>query len=473
MTVRGWFLPRDLRNLVTEERELVRGDVRISMPVLQAAQLEELGQRLSEARDRLLAERSVRSIVDTLDSLAVAWLDDATPERRHALEVLPRVTGTAPAMIRESIDLEHASSRADHMMRALRSELGDPAVLDGFIDNPLLGGGGQTMAIGPTLTGAVFSSNIPALPHLTVMRSLLVKSAFWGRTSQREPTFLPLYLSTLERLDPDLAACTASLWWPSEDRALERVFLEQSDAFVGWGGPDAEAHFREAVPDQTRFVFHGHRIGFAAVDQDQATAAVADGIARDASLFDQQACLSPHAVFFRGDLSEAAAFGTRLARSLACCARDLPGRALSTGEAAAIHQFRGSAEVAEAMSAGHLLTPPDGALTWTVSVEASERFPLSPLNRCITVCAVPNWDAALRILRPLSPWLQNAAVAVNPDESPTLRTQLARLGVTRLCAPGLMATPSMMWHHDGEACLASMVRWCDLETESPETIKPL
>ena len=30
-----------------------------------------------------------------------------------------------------------------------------------------------------------------------------------------------------------------------------------------------------------------------------------------------------------------------------------------------------------------------------------------------------------------------------------------------------MATPSMMWHHDGEACLASMVRWCDHETSAP------
>ena len=42
------------------------------------------------------------------------------------------------------------SSRADHMMRALRSEFGNPAVLDGFVDNPLLGGAGQTMAVGPT-----------------------------------------------------------------------------------------------------------------------------------------------------------------------------------------------------------------------------------------------------------------------------------------------------------------------------------
>ena len=106
-------------------------------------------------------------------------------------------------------------------------------------------------------------------------------------------------------------------------------------------------------------------------------------------------------------------------------------------------------------------------------MEASERFSASPLNRCITVCAVPNWDEAMHALRPLSPWLQNAAMAVSTDEAPSLKTRLARLGVTRLCAPGLMATPSMMWHHDGEACLASMVRWCDHETLRPDAVPKL
>ena len=470
MKVKGWFLPLDLRGLVTEEREENRGGIRIAMPVLTPEQMNEIGGRLAEARDRVLAERSVESIVATLDALALAWLDDETPERQIALDVLPRITGTAPAMIRESFDLEHASSRADHMMRALRSEFGNPAVLDRFTDNPVLGGAGQTMAIGPTLTGAVFSSNIPALPHLTVMRSLLVKSAFWGRTSLREPTFLPLYLSTLERLDPQLASCTASLYWPSDNRPLESEFLAKSDCFVGWGGPEAEAHFRAHVPKHARFVFHGHRIGFAAVDNESATDDVAFGIARDASLFDQQACLSPHTVFFRGDMTQAVAFGARVAQGMRVQAERLPGRVLTTGEAAAIQQFRGTAEFGEALSAGRLFTPSDGALTWTVSVEAADRFPLSPLNRCITVCAVSSWNEAEHMLRPVARWLQNAALAVCRQDAPDLKARFAKLGVTRLCAPGLMATPSMMWHHDGAACLASMVRWCDHETLSPSQL---
>ena len=80
----------------------------------------------------------------------------------------------------------------------------------------------RSLALGPELTGAVFSSNIPALPHLSVMRSLLVKSAFLGRPSAGEPTFLPAYLETLHRLAPELAAGCASLWWPRGDgQAIE------------------------------------------------------------------------------------------------------------------------------------------------------------------------------------------------------------------------------------------------------------
>ena len=39
----------------------------------------------------------------------------------------------------------------------------------------------------------------------------------------------------------------------------------------------------------------------------------------------------------------------------------------------------------------------------------------------------------------------------------------ARAGVARVCPPGNMGTPTMMWHHDGFPCIAKMLRFCDWE----------
>jgi hypothetical protein len=440
------------------------------MPVLAAEDLSAIASSLIEARAHHLQNRPIASIVDVLDRVAAAWLDESTPERILALDALPLVTGFSRAMVEESIDLEQRSSRSNHMWRALRSEFGDPAVLDGFTPSRHLGGGGQTMAVGPRLTAAVFSSNIPALPHLTVMRSLLVKSAFWARSSTREPTFLPLYLDTLEREDPGLAACCASLWWPSEDRAMERAWLDGSDFFVGWGGPDAEKHFRQEWPRGETMVFHGHRVGFAIVEAEEATGKAADGLALDVSRFDQQACLSPQAVFFAGSLEAGVAFGQQLALGLARVAERLEPRRLDAGEAAAVQQFRGVAELQQAMGQGALIVPAVDDLSWSVAVERGGRFPMSPLHRCITVCVVDGWGDIERLVEPLRGWLQNAALAVGDHSADSIRSGLARLGVSRLCKPGDMGTPSMMWHHDGRACLASMVRWCDEERVSPSDV---
>jgi hypothetical protein len=40
---------------------------------------------------------------------------------------------------------------------------------------------------------------------------------------------------------------------------------------------------------------------------------------------------------------------------------------------------------------------------------------------------------------------------------------LARIGARRISEPGHMAEPSLIWRHDGEACLSRLVRFCDIE----------
>lgn len=459
----AWWLPPDLRAMVTATDTLAAGDTSVSVPRLDATVVRSLASELKHRQRAVLQERSIASIVESLDAVAALWLDEQTPERQLAVAILPKVTGFSSEMVRESIDLEQRSSRADHMWRALRSELGNPEVLDGFSSNPHLVGEGRTMALGPSLVGAVFSSNIPALPHLTVMRSLMVKSAFWGRVSSREPTFLPLYLETLSRVDPELAACCACLWWPSSDRAVEHAFLNESDFFVGWGSAEVERHFSSVLPPDTGSVFHGHRVGFAVIDSPQASVAAVEGLAIDVCRFDQQACLSPQAIFYRGSLADALDFGRRLGSAVNEVSKRLPPRRLDAGEAMAVQQFRGAAELAPSFDGGALVIPDSGELEWTVAVGRCRQFPHSPMHRCITVCQVDEWSDVIGMLEPIRPWLQNAALAVTDVDQGSLRRALARLGVSRLCRPGDMAAPSMMWHHDGMACLAAMVRWCDQE----------
>jgi len=69
----------------------------------------------------------------------------------------------------------------------------------------------------------------------------------------------------------------------------------------------------------------------------------------------------------------------------------------------------------------------------------------------------------LPALKPVGPFLQNAAVAVGDARGAEFVRRLSELGLARITSPGNMSMPSMMWHHDGIQTLASLLRWCDVE----------
>lgn len=478
MTVAGAWLSPAVRAQVDETETVDIAGVSVSRPTLSPADLRTILADVRHHTETVLRQRPVDDIIAVLDAASAAWLDPAGPERRAALALLPMLTGFSPEMVDLAIDLEMKSSREADLRAVLASELGPGLVgaLDAFVPCPRRPGR-RVRALGPTVTGAVFSSNIPALPHLSVMRALLLKSGFVGRSASAEPVFLPLYLQTLHRLDPALARCCAALSWPRERTDLEQAFVAGIDAFVGWGGVEAERHFEAVVPRSVPMVFHGHRLGFVylaagAVRGDLAP--LAAGIARDVATFDQHACLSPHVVFVDGRDDDADRVGAALADALQSLSHTLPPRTATDGRRAAVSQQRLVAEMEGAMTGGRMWQPDDHGPGWTVVRDTPAHFPVSPLDRWVTVVPVAGVEGLLVHLRPLAGRLQNAALAVpDPEAADRLREQLARLGVSRFCPPGAMATPSMVWHHDGQACVGAFVRWSDVESVAPGDLCPL
>ena len=84
-------------------------------------------------------------------------------------------------------------------------------------------------------------------------------------------------------------------------------------------------------------------------------------------------------------------------------------------------------------------------------------------NRSLRLVVVPDGDSAIAEIAPLARHLQNVAVGALPPELERYAERLAGLGACRICAPGRMSEPSMVWRHDGRPCVAELVRWCDVE----------
>jgi hypothetical protein len=102
-------------------------------------------------------------------------------------------------------------------------------------------------------------------------------------------------------------------------------------------------------------------------------------------------------------------------------------------------------------------------LDWTVVLEPT----LGPVsgsgNRVLRIVPVASLGEALQRLRPIATHLQNIGLGAVGNDFWHTAQELARMGACRICEPGRMAEPSMMWRHDGEPCVSKLLRWCDVE----------
>src|SRR4029077_11795490 len=262
--------------------------VDVSFQRITAPAVRRVAAFLRENQEKVLKTRSVQSIARVLDMAAEKWLDSSFKLRQEAIDAISIVTGMSPAMVAHSIDLEQKSSRYHHLMAALANELGNLSYLDDFVENPHLGG--LNFAKGPGLVGFICSSNIPALPHLELMRAFLVKAACLARVSSREPIFLSLYARTLAELDPSLASCLSVVYWEHEDLQSESAFLDSVDHLVAYGSESQIRRLQATKPPVLESTWHGHRIGFIYICREalsrKALQTLATKVSYDYTLFD-------------------------------------------------------------------------------------------------------------------------------------------------------------------------------------------
>ncbi|MDX9787719.1 MAG: acyl-CoA reductase [Desulfobacterales bacterium] len=442
-------------------------ELRLTVPELSRGIIADLADYLKKNRESYLKRVAVAHIIEVLDEASRRWMTPDYGPRRMALKTIPVVTGFSMETVAESIDIEMESSQAEDMWKALRSEIIDPLSLDGFQYSTELNG--HRRAYGPELIVSFFSENIPALPHLLFMRAALIKSACLGKMASGEPTFAPLYLKTIEDIDPKMAKSMAVLYWQGGDEGIENAAFHQADALILFGGLKACNALLERVPRRIPVLVHGHKMGLGVIGKKKMTRAtvtdLAAAVAYDVAMFDQQACLAPHCYYIEegGEVS-AIEFSKVLAEALADMNQKMPRGALSTGEAAAINQLRGQYEMRELKGEAVALFTSPGGTDWTVVCEKDPfLFKPSPLNRFIRIISVHDIHQILPTLKPLGPFLQNAAVAIGDDREADFIEQLGQCGLTRITAPGKMAVPSMMWRHDGISPLSALLRWCDIE----------
>ncbi|NUT98189.1 MAG: acyl-CoA reductase [Saccharothrix sp.] len=418
------------------------------------------GEGLRRAHERL-RELPVRRIVEAVDVVAERWAKRDFPLRRKAVEDAVKVTGMSAETVDRALDAEVGNLRTGSLMAALERELGDPGVLDGFRDG--------TRAIGPRVTLAVFSGNVPGLPARSLVRALLVKSALIAKIPAKEPNFTAAFVRSLHEVEPVLADAVLATYWSRSDDATLTDALAEADAVIAYGSDAACAAIRAEVLPHQIYEEHGHKLSFGIVSEAytrlHGPAEVARRIAADCSDFDQHACLSPQVYLV--DRRCAREVAEHVADAMRRAALDCPPGTVGDEDATALQHRRMIAEWRAASTASGEVWAADG-LEWTVVLDDT-LLPLSGAgNRVARIVAVPDLATAVDVMRPYARHLQNVGLGAVGEEFRRTAEDLALLGASRIAAPGGMSRVGMDWRHDGQPRIAGLVRWCDAANWPPQ-----
>lgn len=460
-----------------------QGDRRleVSVPVLSAAQMQALAQRVRTAAEQHLRPMPVAEIIDAIDRAIARLLDRDDSFRREAEAWLPVVSGYDADMVRLGLTGFFKTFRAAQLRRFVAEDFANPGVLDGFQPAPK---GGAARAFGPDLLVHSWAGNVPALSLWSLVCGLLVKAPSIGKLASAEPLFAGWFARLLAEVHPPLADCLAVVWWSGAggDSGLgaagAAALYAQADTVLAYGGNASLDALRRRLPVTTRFLPHGHKLGFGLVGMQALDALKAPAVARlaawDVMRYDQQGCYSPHVFYVeRGAPVSPRAFADYLAAELANLQRRFARRPLELEEGAAVAKWQQSVEWRAPADGGEdvLIGPADAP--WSVAYSDSLQ-PLAPtaLYRTIAVVGVDRLDDAVPVVAAQRDYLQTAGIAASPEQLYRLAGLLGAAGVTRISAIGSMSMPEAGWHHDGRFNLLDLVRMTEIEQSAEAAAQP-
>ena len=332
----------------------------------------------------------------------------------------------------------------DDLCTWLAAELGRVDALDCFS----VFGNIRSKAYAPSHILHIVSGNTPHAAFQSLLRGLLLGS---HNTVKTPSGGIKEFSNWILSLPPELGNTVTLI----EDQ--EGIPWEVADTVIAIGS-DATMHAIQSrlSPYQT-FIPHGHKVSIGVVHSDYPQAAKL--AAKDVSLYDQRGCLSLHAIYVsacgEGDAPE---FARLLANEMAQFAKQSPPAPRTLSESGAIHNFRETTRFLTANSPDTEIWHSEDTQDWTVVYTTDPTLKLSCLGCCVSVIPMPQ-EMSGETLGSEAQHL--STIALHPFSNEQAE-QLSHLAAHRICPLGESQRPSLFWHHDGLAPLASIVKWRDI-----------
>ncbi|MBK1707950.1 acyl-CoA reductase [Marichromatium gracile] len=446
----------------------IHGEIDHAEAPLTGARLEAILSRAHAMKARVAATPQ-GYLLDLLDRVARAWSAPDYPYRVEALRQLPARIGFSPAMIEAGVEVMVDLLRRESLLTRLGCDLGDARMLDDWVFDARFQGLVKAQPLGVLAhvsAGNVFVGGVDSL-----IQGIVTRNVNLMKMSSVDPIFPVLFASSLRDHDQrgDIARALALLTWKGGDQGVERVLKRDCNAIVVYGGADTIRSYRRDLGLHTRLIEYGPKYSFVMVAADalerRGLSACARLIARDAVMWEQSACSSPHVVYVEGR-ETAERLMAALGAALTCWAEEIPPGAISGDAAVEIDKVRELAKVERAMGVGDLLH--GGGAGWTLALRDDPEFETSCQHRTLIIKPVDRLESVIERVAPMGEYIQTVALLTDEARARRLGRALSALGADRMVEIGRMAVRKHGTPHDGTRGLATLVRWTSLARDRLE-----
>ena len=439
------------------------GEIKLRFPEMNPDILKKGIENIKTARE-YLTRKTVKELVEVIDQVNSKWTNRNYDLRKEALNALPAITNFSPQMVKGCVDGILEFLGKENLFKMLEAELENPEYIDDF--RPKKGFNGLVKAYGPRLITNIFSGNAPALPAISLVRGLLVKSSQLGKVASEEPLFANLFAQSIEDVDKNIANTMALTYWKGGDESIETVAFNEADVVVAYGGPGAIESIRKRIPSGKKFISYGHKLSFGVIgreylNEESSAREVAAKAALDTSLHDQQGCLSPHLWYVEmGGYVTPERFAELLGEEMGKINKKLPRGKISKEAKIEIQKIRGVYDWMDDAKTFY----PKKSTAWTVIYTKKKEFELSCLNRVVRVKPIDDIQEVKELVAPISQYLQTIGAALYEERLLRFFDEMGKLGATRITPVGRMGYPANALPHDGSYGLRDLImRWVAIE----------
>ena len=425
------------------------GEVSIFMPEVSRKVI----RKINEIPSRILYEVPSEDIISFLNQVGDLWKNKNYELRKESVKISSLTTGYHEKMIQFSYDMIPYILSKEFLNQTIDIELHNRKFLDEWIE------AGETMVraipIGKLLH--IVAGNVPIVSILSFMMGILTKNVNIVKVASGDPSTFIHFVLSFQEIDKNhpVTKTTSALYWKHDSEAEKECF-DIVNGILVWGGFDAVHSARKkSKPNQVILEFGPRKsvqlIGKEVYENDTKLQEVAQKIAHDLSLYDQQACHSPQIAFVEG---EAEKLCRAIAKAMETKERNLPKGYTSVDEKTAVSHERMMAKFR-----GDKVFQPDST-KWTIILTKDfENTVQHPLSRTLYVIEVKDLKEVLEYI--------DETVMVVAFSSfkrlNELKDEIFKRGVDRITVIGKMGYFPLGYPQEGRRNLSQLVKWVGID----------